>query len=97
MRSMAACPLELRVIRDGDTDMKDAVVGLTSALHEANAVGVGNMTISARMVVEICSYIEELQDITKAVAHVGVDFGYGEFKLEKEHIDKARELYERSV
>lgn len=36
----------------------------------------------------------EMLVIVKAVAHIGVDFGFGEFELSEEHIKKARELYE---
>ena len=36
--------------------------------------------------------IEELEELVKAVAHIGVDFGYGEFKLNDKHIEKAREI-----
>ena len=38
----------------------------------------------------------ELEEIVKAVAHIGVDFGYGEFELDDSHIKKARELLEKS-
>lgn len=38
--------------------------------------------------------IAELEEIIKAVAHIGIDFGYGVYELEQKHIDKARELYE---
>ena len=33
-------------------------------------------------------------DLIEAVAHVGVDFGYGEYKLEQKFIKQARELLE---
>ena len=33
-------------------------------------------------------------EIIKAVAHVGIDWGYGVYELEQKHIDKAREIYE---
>lgn len=32
------------------------------------------------------------KEIVEAVAHIGVDFGYGAFVLSQEHINKAREL-----
>ncbi len=38
----------------------------------------------------------ELLEITKAVAHIGVDFGYGEFQLNDSHIEKAREAIKKS-
>lgn len=36
----------------------------------------------------------ELEEIVKAVAHIGIDWGFGKFELTPEHIDKARALYE---
>jgi len=33
-----------------------------------------------------------MEEIVGAVAHIGVDFGHGEFKLNQEHIDKARKI-----
>lgn len=35
---------------------------------------------------------KKLEDIVEAVAHIGIDFGYGEFQLTPEHIDLARKL-----
>lgn len=32
--------------------------------------------------------------LIKAVAHIGMDFGYGKYELEPKHIKKAREIYE---
>jgi hypothetical protein len=34
-----------------------------------------------------------MEELVKAVAHIGVDFGYGEFKLDDKHINKAREIF----
>jgi len=31
-------------------------------------------------------------EIVKAVAHIGVDFGYGRYELEAHHIDNARAI-----
>ena len=36
-------------------------------------------------------------DLIKAVAHIGVDFGYGEYALPQEYIDVAREIYEKKL
>ena len=33
-------------------------------------------------------------EVIKAVAHVGVDFGYGKYELESDKIDKARAIFE---
>lgn len=40
----------------------------------------------------IDNYISELTEIVKAVAHIGIDFGYGKFEISQEHINKARQL-----
>lgn len=34
----------------------------------------------------------KLEQIVDAVAHIGVDFGYGKFELDQGHIDTARSL-----
>ena len=39
--------------------------------------------------------IAELEEIVKAVAHMGVDFGYGKYELEAGKIDDARTLMEQ--
>jgi hypothetical protein len=39
--------------------------------------------------------IAELKEIVKAVAHIGVDFGYGKYELEAGKIDDARTLMEQ--
>ena len=36
-------------------------------------------------------------DLVKAVAHIGIDFGYGEYELPQEYIDSAREIYEKQI
>lgn len=33
-------------------------------------------------------------DLVEAVAHIGVDFGFGEYELEQKHINEARKLIE---
>ena len=38
--------------------------------------------------------IEELEEIVNAVAHIGVDFGYGKFEIGQDEIDKAMILVE---
>lgn len=39
--------------------------------------------------------LAEARELIKAVAHIGIDWGYGKFELSQDHIDKARELYEK--
>jgi len=36
-------------------------------------------------------------ELIKAVAHIGIDFGYGKYELEPEHIAKARQIYEANT
>ena len=38
---------------------------------------------------------ERMLAIIKAVAHIGVDFGYGKYELEPEYIDIARAICEQ--
>ena len=35
-----------------------------------------------------------MERIVEAVAHIGIDFGYGTYELEQCHIDRAREIKE---
>lgn len=51
-------------------------------------------TVNCASIDAIDEYITELTEIVKAVAHIGVDFGYGKFELDDEHIAKARKLIE---
>ena len=37
---------------------------------------------------------ERMLSVMKAVAHIGVDFGYGKFEIGQDEIDKARLLIE---
>ena len=41
-------------------------------------------------------YVSVPLEFLKAVAHIGVDFGYGEYRLEQKWIDLARRHYEAS-
>jgi hypothetical protein len=36
--------------------------------------------------------IEELERIVECVAHIGVDFGYGQYSIDQKTIEKSREL-----
>jgi hypothetical protein len=38
--------------------------------------------------------LDRAMEIVKAVAHIGIDWGYGEYQLSAQDIDKARKLYE---
>ena len=39
--------------------------------------------------------VAELEEVVKAVAYIGVDFGYGKYELEAGKIDDARTLMEQ--
>lgn len=41
-------------------------------------------------------YVRVPLEFLKAVAHIGVDFGYGKYELEQTWIDLARRHYEAS-
>jgi hypothetical protein len=41
------------------------------------------------------SGLDRMHSIIKAVAHIGVDFGYGKYELEPEFIDMARAIFEQ--
>lgn len=41
-------------------------------------------------------YIKQLEEIVKATAHIGVDFGYGKYEVEPHLIEKARKLLKES-
>jgi hypothetical protein len=38
---------------------------------------------------------QKMLSIIKAVAHIGVDFGYGKYEIEQEYIDMARAICEQ--
>ena len=48
------------------------------------------------MTIKTIQQQEEILDLIKAVAHIGVDFGYGKYELEQKYIDTARLFYENS-
>lgn len=45
-------------------------------------------------IVELEARVKDYGEVCKAVAHIGVDWGYGEYILEDKIIDKARHIYE---
>jgi len=57
----------------------------------ANTIDLTEKTTAASQIEPVmCTVPVEL---LKAVAHIGVDFGYGEYELEQEFIDEARNIY----
>ena len=54
----------------------------------------GRLFNAENTVLDLRAKLSESMEIIKAVAHTGIDFGYGEFELNDEHVAKARKLYE---
>ena len=50
---------------------------------------------AADRIEELVARSAQLEDLVRAVAHIGVDFGHGEFDLDDSHIRKARKLIEQ--
>ena len=79
--------------------MADKILGFDSAKDEAKRIGRDNMMISAPLVFELCeeierqaALIEQAEEVVKAVAYIGVDFGYGPFQLGQDNVLQAQEL-----
>ena len=53
------------------TELLESQVGFKLGIGMSHAEGV-----------ELLERIKQLEDLANTVAHVGVDFGYGEFQLE---------------
>ena len=51
-------------------------------------------SLNADLVEWYKEYSAQLRQVVEQVAHIGVDFGYGEFQLDEGHIETARELLE---
>jgi hypothetical protein len=56
-----------------------------------------DMPTIANMAIEVINTqskrIAELEEIAKAVAHIGIDFGYGVYEIETKHIESARQYF----
>jgi len=65
---------------------------LSEELDKMSEISCDNGT--TELISSLAERARELEEIVKAVAHIGVDWGYGKFELNQEHIDKARKLYE---
>jgi len=53
------------------------------------------VTDNSKVIEALQNRVAELEEIVKAVAHIGVDFGYGKYELEAGKIDDARTLMEQ--
>ena len=47
------------------------------------------------IIIELGEKLDFAMDIVKAVAHIGVDFGYGKFEIGEYHIERARDACEQ--
>jgi len=69
---------------------EERLARLTAKLCEGQRTN----SIAADRIEELVARNAQLEDLVRAVAHIGVDFGHGEFDLNDSHIRKARELIE---
>ena len=60
-----------------------------------SVLGIMPATHAADRIEELVARNAQLEALVRAVAHIGVDFGHGEFDLDDSHIRKARELIEQ--
>lgn len=67
------------------------VEGTKKALAVCGKTGAGDHKESL-MNANIISNIPEMMELVKAVAHIGLDWGYGEFKLTDDHIKKSKSI-----
>jgi len=58
-----------------------------------SVLGIMPATQAADRIEELVARNAQLEDLVRAIAHIGVDFGHGEFDLDDSHIRKARELF----
>ena len=71
-----------------------------TASFEGEAMGEKEFVYSAKRkeveaaLKEALELLAEQYEIIEAVAHIGVDFGYGKFEIGQDEIDKARLLIE---
>ena len=64
-------------------------------LHEFQSDLIPNiLVVNTDFAGELEEKLNRAMEVVKAVAHIGIDWGYGEYQLSKSDIDKARSLYE---
>lgn len=52
------------------------------------------VTDNSAVISSLENRVKELEEVVNAVAHIGVDFGFGRYELEDSKIDDARKLME---
>lgn len=94
--------------RAGDVNTEDgsyattdtsAIINLESALCKALGTKYDDIDLAEALklidrltTAQAAAIPEQWREIVEAVAHVGIDLGYGAYELEQDKIDKAREL-----
>jgi hypothetical protein len=53
----------------------------------------GDVAYTLADIDKMINRIAELEEIAKAVAHIGIDFGYGVYEIETKHIESARQYF----
>jgi len=51
-------------------------------------------SVTSSEFIDLVEQNKMLSEIVEAVAHVGIDFGFGKFELDESHINKARSILE---
>jgi hypothetical protein len=64
---------------------------VNDTLHKLMVSGESRGVVKATE--EFKEQIVELEEIVKAVAHIGIDFGYGVYEIETKHIESARQYF----
>ncbi len=82
------CRIPCELDRDPDMVLCTAATRLNSQADE--------ITRLKERVEELKRENEAKDTIIKAVAHIGIDWGYGSYELESKFIDQARALYEKN-
>lgn len=69
---------------------------INPCIKHVNVAVTGEACVSCMVdrIAELEAQLAEFNEIVKAVAHIGIDWGYGKFELSQAHIDRARHLYE---
>ena len=66
------------------------------SMDKAAVIAINAYDANQDRIAELEKELEEAREIFKAVAHIGVDFGYGVYELEDSVIHRARLILEES-
>lgn len=81
------------VSRDAYAQLKDAYKSACNGRRDFRAA----YKTVRKLLTAAQAELAETMEIVKAVAHIGIDFGYGKFQLEDAHIAQARRLYDAAL